>query len=253
MALLDNTVDLGMWDRTRTRWNEMREMDVLAGQTIAEEGSCLVLVGSGSSAFVRDATGTAADVWYGMSVKDTRAILTDAAKETLTVPAAGTYTLTLSRSNLVGSFAATSVYVYDNTAVAALAEKAALPAASGQYVVNYTTGVITFHLDEAAHSVTIAYRYNMTVAERNARFAERPANTGASDAYAQCGVMCGPGVIYTKIYDTAVAYAIGGAIYTGASGRFTSGAGSTIIIGTCVQIPSTTNSFLGIAIKAPVT
>lgn len=254
MPIIDDTVDLGTLDTMRTFFNRIIEKNVATGQTINEEGRCLIRVSENGEEHVRESTGNAqVDVWFGVSLMDTMSVTTWALVEDATVPAApGPYTVTLARNNLYGNIAAPAVRVYDATAAADLTEVAIAPA-GGQFLVDYVNGIVTFNVAEAGHTLVIYYRYNMTVAERNARFQERHVNNGAAAAFMQVTCGTGPGEVYTTEYDTSQDYdAAGTVVYTGANGRFTADNTSNVQVGRTIKSPTPEDPMLGISIYVPM-
>src|SRR5690606_13558911 len=84
---------------------------------------------------------------------------------------------------------------------------------SGEYCLTDATGAVEFHADEASQTVTVTYRYNLTLQQSLERFHERSINNRAQDYFSSVSVMEKQGEIFTSMYDTSVAYTIGAPVY----------------------------------------
>ena len=107
-----------------------------------------------------------------------------------------------------------------------------------------------FNAAEAGNSVSARYRYSPTLEELLATDHERSINNRSQDFFSSVSVGGLEGEIFTSHYDASQAYAIGDSIYTGAAGLATSDATSTVVVGTCSQVPSVTDGLLGVKYSA---
>jgi len=245
MAIIGETVDLGTWDRTRSFFNQILEKTVSTGLTVSEEGMCLIRVAENGQERVQESNAGGGEVWMGVSLMDNSSIATWPLAENATVPAApGPYTYSVQRTNLV----AASMRVYDVTGAVNMTVGAGL----NQFTFVAATGVVTFNVGNAGDSVIVYYRYNMTVAERNARFQERNVNNGAGAAFGMVGVGVGPGEIYTSEYDTSQNYDALPVVATGANGQFTITGGAGTDCGRAIKAPTPEDPFLGVSLYPPV-
>lgn len=234
------------FDTTRSYFNDLRERPVLDGQTIAEEGQVLVYVNSGGGTLsVRPSDGTAgtdaAVGAAGFAITDALKVVTKSVVEELVVPAGGGF-VSLVNTNLVAG----STRAFDVTAVAALTLQAVPPPAAGEYSVTLATGVLEFNAAEAGNTVRVSYRYSPTLEEILATDHERSINNRAQDLFSQVSVGGLEGEIFTSMYDSSQAYAVGDAVFTGPGGLATTAVTSTVQIGVVSQEPSVSDGLLGI-------
>jgi len=165
--------------------------------------------------------------------------VTQTAVEVLTVPAGGG-AVSLRQNNLVAS-ALRAV----GSVSGALTPVAGAPAA-GEVQVALVTGILTFNAAQAGETVTVTYRYTPTLDEALATWHERSVNNRAQDYFSSVSVGGLEGEIFTTMYDTTLAYAVGGLVYSGAGGLVTSSAASTVVIGIVSQVPSVADGKLGV-------
>lgn len=237
------------FDTNRSFFNDLRERPVLDGQTVTEEGACLVYVDSGSGTLaVRMSDGTAgtdaAVGAAGFAITDALKVVTKSVVEELVVPAGGGVVSLRNQALVAGSTRAFNV-----TGAAALT-LAASPPAAGEYSVDLAAGTVEFNAAEAGDTVRVSYRYSPTLEELLATDHERSINNRAQDYFSTVSVGGLEGEIFTSHFDTSQAYAIGDAVYTGAGGLATSDATSTVQIGVVSQVPSVSDGLLGIKYSA---
>jgi len=233
------------FDLNRSYFNDLRERPVLDGQSIAEEAQVLVYVDAGDGTLaVRPSDGTAgtdaAVGAAGFAITDALKLVTKSVVEELVVPAGGGV-VSLRNTNLVTG----STRAFDVTAASALTLAASPPAAT-QYSVDLAAGTVEFNVAEAGNTVRVSYRYSPTLEELLATEHERSINNRAQDLFSQVSVGCMEGEIFTSMYDSSQAYAVGDAVYTGAGGLATTDATSTVQIGVVSQVPSVADGLLGI-------
>lgn len=237
------------FDTNRSFFNDLRERPVLDGQTVAEEGSVLVYVDSGSGTLaVRPSDGTAgtdaAVGAAGFAITDALKLVTRSVVEELVVPAGGGVVSLRNTSLVTGSTRA------EDLTTPATLTLIATPPGAGQYSVDLAAGTVEFNVAEAGNTVSVRYRYSPTLEELLATDHERSINNRAQDFFSSVSVGGLEGEIFTSHYDASQAYAIGDAIYTGAGALATSDNTSTVQIGVCSQVPSVTDGLLGIKYSA---
>lgn len=243
------------YDLTKTHYSLSLQKNVAAGSVVDREGVLLQAVLEGGEEVVKKADASAADLkLVGFAVSDNEAIGIIPVVVDATVPAApGPYTVQLAPyTSVVGTPPNSSMRVLDVTAAADLTEENTGTPASGEFYPNVTTGLITFHSDEAGHSVRIFYRANLTVAESRLRFFQRNINNEAGAIFNSVVVGGGIGEIYTAEYDTNVDWSTGAAILSGADGILTvGGAGTEVPGGRVIHVPNPDGPYLGIAFNFP--
>lgn len=237
-----------MYDTTRSFSSDLKERAIAASATISEEGQCLIYVDAGDGTFAcSPSTGTAADyatsaensLVAGFAVTDALKVATNSAVEEFTIPAAAPYTVQLRNQNIILA----DTYVYNNTAAAVMAQACPLPAATQRCI--DLAGLVTFNAAEAGNSVSVQYRYDLTVQEVMEIFHERSINNRAQDFFSSVSLMAGEGEIFTTMYDASQAYAPLANIYSGAGGLLTSAAGGAVV-GIVSSVPSVDDAMLGV-------
>lgn len=228
------------FDLTRSYFNDIRERAVAAAASITEEGQLLMYVDAGDGTLaVQESAGAATDRVAGFAITDALKYVTQTVVEELTVPAGGG-TVSLRQNNLVAlntrAVASTSGALVEDVAVAG----------AGEFFMDNAAGTIAFNVAQAGETVTVTYRYTPTLDEALATWHERSVNSRAQDYFSSVGVGCQEGEIFTTMYDTTLAYTVGSLVYSGAAGRVTSAATSTVIVGIVSQVPSVSDGRLGV-------
>lgn len=234
------------FDLTRSYFNDLRERPVLDGQTVAEEGQVLVYANSGGGTLAcRPSDGTvltdAAVGAAGFAITDALKLVTKSVVEELVVPTGGGV-VSLRNQNLV----ALSARAFDITGAAALTLNNPGPPAAGEFSTVDAAGTVEFNAAEQGNTVSVTYRYSPTLEEILATEHERSINNRAQDFFSSVSVGGLEGEIFTTMYDTSQAYAVGTPIFTGAGGLATADATSTVQLGVCSQVPSVADGRLGI-------
>lgn len=228
------------FDTTRSYFNDLRERPVLDGQSITEEAQVLVYVDAGGGTLaVQPSTGAGGELVAGFAITDALKVVTKSVVEELVVPAGGGV-VSLRNQSLV----AASTRAFDVTAASALT-LAASPPAAGEYSVDLAAGTVEFNAAEAGNTVRVSYRYSPTLEELLATDHERSINNRAQDYFSTVSVGGLEGEIFTSMYDTAQAYAIGDPVLAGAGGLATTAGGGTQL-GVVSQVPSVADGLLGI-------
>ena len=236
-----------MFDLTKSYYSDSKERPVKAGQTITEEGQLLVYVdgGAGEMAVQPCSTG-AGQKLAGFALTDALKILTETVVETVTVPTGGG-TVNLGNTNIVSG---SERVVASTTGV--LAEDC-LAVGAAEYCLVDATGAITFNVAQQGETVTVTYRYNLTLQQTLERFHERSVNNRAQDFFSSVGVMADEGEIFTSMYDTSVAYVVGALVYPAAAGKISSAAGgASNAIGFVSKVPSVADGLLGVKFDLPL-
>jgi len=236
-----------MFDLMRSYFADLKERPVAAGASITEEGQLLVYVDGGDGTMAVQPCAAGADqAIAGFAITDAMKKLTDTVVETVTVPSSSPYTVTLSNANLVsGSTRA----VASTTGVLTLDDASA----SGEYAVSLVNAVVTFHSAQAGETVTVTYRYTLTMQESLSRFHERSVNNRAQDYFSTVSVGAHEGEIFTTMFDTSAAYTVGALVYPAAAGKVSSAAGgASNAIGFVSQTPSVANGMLGVKFDLPL-
>ena len=228
------------FDTTRSYFNDLRERAVADGAAVTEEAQVLVYVNSGGGTLaVAPSAGAPGELVAGFAITDALKVVTRSVVEELVVPTGGG-TVSLQNQSLV----AASTRAFDLTAAAALILTAVAPVA-GEYQPNLAQGTVTFDAAEQGNSVRLTYRYSPTLAELLATDHERSINNRAQDLFSQVSVGGLEGEIFTSMFDTSVAYAVGDPVISGAGGLCTTAAGGTLL-GVVSQEPSTADGLLGV-------
>lgn len=241
-----------MFDLNRSYFNDLREKPVAAGATIAEEGTVLVYAADGlGGVAVQPCTTGAAQPVAGFAICDAMKVATETVVEVVTVPVAGG-AVTLKNATIINASAlaipsgASAHNPMTNDGVGPGAP------ADGHYTLS-VAGVITFNVAQALQTVTLTYRYNLTLEQITTKYHQRSVNNTAQDYFSSVSVGTLEGEIFTSMYDTAVVYAINGLVFLAASGRLSSAAGgSANAIGFVTQLPSVNDGLLGVKYHLPI-
>lgn len=233
------------------------QKDVASGQVVDREGVMLRSILENGEERVQKADGSAANYRLaGFAISDNEAIGIVPVVEDFTIPASpGPYTVQLSRQSLVGTAPNSSVRV-NVIGGADLTEVAGAPGA-GEFQPNVATGVLTFNAAEAAASIRVYYRANLTVAEARQVYFQRNINNDAGAIFNTVAVGAGVGEIFTAEYDTNVDWATawpGGTadILSGPDGILTIGGSGTVLPGgSVVHVPDPDGAFLGVKFNIP--
>ena len=255
MPLLPNASVKTKYDFTRSRFEWKRQFEVSPTTNILEEGSVVTrLPGPAGNEVVQlghaAAMGTG-ERPCGLSLQSRITANTFADVRDFTIPAApGPYTVQLPHANLidVGGGVA-EAYVYDNTAAAAMTVIAPGAPATTQVAIDTVTGLMTFNVLQAEHSITVTYRWNMTAIERDLVLRQSHVNRGAEDQFGLMTVGYGNCLVYTSMYECDQAYLVGTQCTLGAGGLFT--LGGVTDFGLVVSVPSPGDPYLGVEYISP--
>ena len=203
------------------------------GANITAEGQALVRATGNPSAGVIPSTGTAGDIFAGFAIAGTSAAPFQAPYatkvETAIVPVSGI--VSLAQTPVAGQ-----LFVYDNTTNAAVAS----PTVAGATVTSLTAG----------DTVTVTYKYALTVVQSRALQGDVQAGGAAGYMVGQIGLLK-RGLIYTTEFDNSKNWSAATAIKLAASGQITDQSGSGVAIqGYVVQVPNGDVPFLGIEFSA---
>jgi hypothetical protein len=243
-----------MFDLIKTHFSLTLEKQVATAQTVNPEGVLLTSLLEGGEERVAMTTGAGTDVPCGFAISDNQTISTDVAVEEIVVPAAVPYTVQLEHTDPVGAGATKEVRVYNDTAAAEVGTQVATAGAvsAGDEFFLSPTGLLTVHSSTAGDSMTVYYRYNMTVAEAVQKYYDRSVNNQASAIFNQVGVGGGTGEIYTSEFVMSEDWSAGTTIYSGANGQVTLSAGGADMSTQLrvIHVPSVEDPFLGLALKS---
>lgn len=229
-----------MFDLTRSYFNDIKERAVASGASITEEAQLLAYVSDGAGGIaVQPAVAASANI-AGFAITDALKVVTETVVEVITVPNP-LGTVQLSHQNIV----AASEY--------AVGSSTGAMAQGTNYDLTDATGIIDFatYTAVAGETVTIQYRYNLTLQESLDRYHERSINNRAQDYFSSVSVGCLEGEIFTSMYDTSVAYTVLADLYPAAGGLVSTTNGGGSVIGTVSQVPSATDGLLGIKFTIP--
>lgn len=217
--------------------SEIIERMIATGVTIGSEGVPLINVIENNTEHVKTCTGVAGEVFVGFSYMHNVVPTVLSMVEEIKIPDASPYTVQLSRNNLVAGQISgrnlTTHFVIDATL------------AAGKFQVDETTGVLTFHSDDAGRVLNMTYKYRPTVLEAKMMYPEANININpAFEFLGKLGVII-VGEVYTDQFDAAVDWTTAGNnIYLG-NGILTN-AGNVKLGAHVTHAPSIDNPFLGV-------
>jgi len=250
MALLPNASVKTKVDFTRSRFEWKRQFEVAATANIVEEGSLLQRIpdAAGLKEVVDLSTNAGSLRPAGISLQSRISATTFAWVEEVVVPSGAPYTVQLSKTNIIdsgGGIAEAAAWDYNASAYLNVVAGAPL---GTQFEVVPLTGLTTFNVAEAGHSVRMIYRYNLTAIERDELLRQSHVNRGAEDQFGLMTVAQGHCVVYTTMYDAQEKYLVGDQLTLDNNGLF-SKSGATNF-GVVISVPTASDPYLGVEYDA---
>lgn len=235
-----------MFDTERSFFNDLRERPLAAGAVLAEEAQAMVLVSDGvAGSAVQPSAGSGGELFAGFAICDAKKVATEVVVETVTVPSSSPYQVTLRNSNIIVA----ESRAYNNTSSSAMALTCPTPGAT-QYCVTLA-GLLSFNAAQAGDSVTIFYRYNLTLAQAMEKFHQRNINNTAQDYFSTVALGCLEGEIFTSMFLASDTFALLANVYTGAGGKLTTTA-TGALVGYVSKLPTTTDPLLGVVYRTTI-
>lgn len=221
-----------------TRPGEISERMIANGIQIGAEGMPLVSVLENGYEHVKPATGEADEVFVGFSWMHNVVPTVLSMCEEIHVPDEAPYTVQLSRGNIItGQISGRNLatfFIINTTTLAA-----------GNFDVDYSTGILTFHADDAGRDITMTYAYTPTVMEAKAHYPSENLNINPAFEFLETLGVILVGEVFTDQYDKSVDWSsVGNNIFLGA-GQLT-GTGNVKIGGHVTHVPTPDNPFLGV-------
>ncbi len=240
------------YDLKRSHFSIILERKVKTGSTLTEEGSLLVstLDAATGEEVVDLCAASASTIIAGFAIRDNADNSTTSVVEEGTVPSASPWEVQLSNNNLVATTpgdGATAQIQVDASSTGILTVVDGAVATAGQVALEPATGLLTFNTAQEGETLTVTYRYNLTVAESRLTFFQRNINNEAGALFGQVGVGHGHGEIFTDQYDATVDWASITVILTAASGTVSAGGTGTIVDARVISVPNVNNPLLGLA------
>ena len=216
------------------------EMPVATGFTVTAEGAALVADRTSGVFGAKMSAGVANEQFLGVSLAQQLTLLYVPKVESLVQGAPNT--ITLAKAPASGS-----LRVVDATT----GTVQTLGAATNANEYSIVGQVITLPAAQTGHTYTVYYRYSPTTVEARTIQGDIPAGGAASLTLGSVGVIT-QGTVVTSEYDTSVDWSVANPVVKlGANGLFTiGGSGVTVPNAYVTQIPSATDSFLGVHFSA---
>lgn len=215
--------------------------ELASSVAVVDEGLALIHTLESGKGVMTLSTGANTDKFAGISQSKAYRPTVGRMVEAFTVPASGTYAVTLGRTPR-GTASDRAVF---NAAGSALTSAASVDA-NTKY--NLTGKVVTVHSDLAGQTIRVQYSYDLTATEAALLYgtSDTPLDFGVSR---NVGVIT-TGVVFTDAWDPTSNWgaAIGG-IYLGADGLFTKTTSGTLLDAVVASVPVPGDPFLGIRLK----
>lgn len=217
-----------------SKYLDSSEAKVAPGAVIDAEGMVLVRAKAAQSAGVMPSTGVAgAELFVGFSIAGTSAAPFAEGfsnkQETFTVPATG-------KVKLQFAPLPNQVFVFDNSTNAA--------------VVGFTVTDQTVNGLTAGDSVTITYKYSLSVVQARALYGDIQPG-GYSGAYVNQIGLIKRGMIYTDQFDASKNWAAATGVKMGVGGQVTDQTGTgDAITAVIIDVPSSEVTYLGLEFSA---
>ncbi len=231
-----------MIDLKRTHSDKTLSRAVATGTVVAQEGLilCAVIEGTEEVAKVVAAPASTDKVLGFSKTADSQPSRTSKVDKVL-VPATGDLTAQLSEANIVTTMVRAVV-----VGAGALVVITTGTPASGEVLVA-TSGLLTFHADQASKEIEVTYLFDLTVMQSKQRYGERHVNN--RDLHATFGnieVGVGYSELYTDAFDANSDWASTAPVKLGANGILTkAGSGPNVNV-VVVHIPTAELPFLGV-------
>lgn len=241
-----------MYNLKNTYGVRVLEKDVTVGQSIANEGACLVrVINAAGNETVQLSSGVTGEKFVGFSQMDNATITTEVVVESHVVPASAI--IQLDKVSL--SSAANDLRVACNSKDSAIgAGTYTFIAYSGspttaQVAVDYTNGLLKFNAADIGSTATVYFRRNMSALEVQQNMYSRSVNNQASAIFGKCGAITHNGQIFTDQYAVNFDYSAvaTGSLRTSAGGRVIASATGGDVVGNVIKIPTVADSTLGIS------
>ena len=227
--------------RTWYQWTD--PMALATGASVDNEGQGLVSVLEGGIEKVKPSAGGAGEKVVGFARFRQKDFTSRALVESWVIPTSAPYTIQLGNQALISG----QIRVADLTGAVDLTVQSAPAPASGFVQVDYVHGTLTFNAAQAGDSLSVYYRYQLTVAQALQFFYQPPTNYPDPNYFLQVGAGKGKGRLFTMFYDASKAYDNSAALTLGADGIITIGGAGPVIPGCrVVHQPSSNDPFLGI-------
>jgi hypothetical protein len=264
-GLLPDASVKSKWDLTRSEFQVVRDYEIAAGVNVTEEGTVLVReAGPSGTEVVRPSPGAATtEIPLGVALHSYITADTFTATVSRTIPTVAPLTVDVGRTNIVdvGGTIAEALGVASGSG--ALTTITPGVPASGQMSLVLTTGIATFHADEAGQTVVITFRWNLTVTEAREILRQSHVNRGFSGAngaehqFNRIQVGVGRCVVYTTMFDAGATWVVDGAggdvPVLEAGGIFSTNTrnGTGTPFGRVVSVPTVGDPYLGIEYVTP--
>jgi hypothetical protein len=243
-------------DLKRSYSTEAKEHGLSTAAVLGEEGQVLVYVTDSSGVSkVEPSSGVGGEMFAGFSETANSVRTTEVVVEDLTVPAApGPYTLALSKSALtatgVAGMSEISIVASVTGTLVQNANGGAAPG-PGEFEVDPTSGIVTFHAILAGEDVHVIYRHDLTQVEIDARYQGRHVNNLTANSQTRSvSVKCGRGEIYTDQFNAAHVYALEAAVLTQPDGKVGIGGAGSAVGEVCALPSSNAGGFLGVRFRS---
>jgi hypothetical protein len=241
-----------MYNLKSTYGVKVLEKDVTAGQSVTNEGACLVRVlSSAGNETVQLSAGITGEKFVGFSTMDNAFIVDEVGVESHVVPA--TAIIQLDKLNISSSTNDLRVVCHSKdsavgTATYAFIAYAGAPT-TGQVAVDYTNGLLKFNAADVGFTATIYYRRTLTALESQQNYYTRSVNNQASMIFGKVGAITHDGQIFTDQYIINHNYASVASLSlrTAGSGRVGVSAAYGDVVGDVIKIPTVADPMLGIA------
>lgn len=238
-------------DWKRTRFEVTLEERLASGASVVEEGTLLARIAESNVKKVKPAVADdKRNMLDGFALLDTESNSTRPNIEVVTIPSSSPFTVLAAKTNLVSiAFIRVKPATGDD-----FTNVGANPAAT-QYAVDIATGIFTFASADAGKSITLYYRYNLTVEEARRLYYQRSVNNEANAFLAQLSVGKGHLVLFTSMFDTGHQtnnWAIGNRVKSAANGILAPGSlaadalAITDVDAIVISIPTVDDPWLGV-------
>jgi hypothetical protein len=239
-----------IFDRNNVLKTLTLEKTVATGYEFVEEGMCAVRTLEGGVERIIPSSGTTGEAFVGFNIIRNLTPKSESVNARYEVPFSSPYYLKLQYNNLfLNQLRVIDIDKgYDSSYGTLTFITVGQPLLYSQILVDYTSGILTFHPDLAGDTVHIYYRHQLTINQSILKYLQRMQKDNIDpEVYNQVGIYANYGIIYTDQYDMNKDYnnVARGQLKTGPNGLVTVGGGGDCV-GAVIKTPAIDYPYLGI-------
>jgi hypothetical protein len=230
-----------------SRFQLSMELPLFPQSGTFDEGTGLEFVMSGTQNFLQPGSGTANAVFAGVAMNVYQRPSTMVFVDTLVIPTTGTNALTVTLTQIPLSTAVVSASIGN----VALTQSGSASATNVYSIGGTNNQTLTFNAAQGGATVTVIYRYNITVPQAELFVGDGVAGGFSPSTITGTVGLIQKGIVFVSNFDTSKFWGAGNIsnITLASGGLFTIGGAGAAVPATVYQTPSTDIPFLGLYFK----